>query len=188
MTSKHRHRWIVCVLCVYGFKFWKSGDSGLNIAPFNPKTRLLVLKSFENWPQNIITTKQEKYLYLLVCTNNFVRISVLLDTDASVRLFNSLRPSDAYIYADKFIIIGSDNGLSPGQHQAIIWTNAGILLFVGHLWTNFSEILTKFTFFIQENVFENVVGKMTTSMHPKQKIIVTHIVQVVFRDPYQGSR
>ena len=25
-------------------------------------------------------------------------------------------------------IIGSDNGLSPGQHQEIIWTNAGILL------------------------------------------------------------
>ena len=25
-------------------------------------------------------------------------------------------------------IIGSDNGLMPGRHQAIIWTNAGILL------------------------------------------------------------
>ena len=25
-------------------------------------------------------------------------------------------------------IIDSDNGLSPGQHQAIIWTNAGMLL------------------------------------------------------------
>ena len=24
-------------------------------------------------------------------------------------------------------IIGSDNGLSPGRRQAIIWTNAGIL-------------------------------------------------------------
>ena len=37
-------------------------------------------------------------------------------------------------------IIGSDNGLSPGRHQAIIWTNAGILL-IGPLGTNFSEIL-----------------------------------------------
>ena len=27
-----------------------------------------------------------------------------------------------------YAIIGSDNGLSPGQRQAIIWTNAGILL------------------------------------------------------------
>ena len=40
----------------------------------------------------------------------------------------------------KLPIIGSDNGLSPGRHQAIIWTNAGILL-IGTLGTNFSEIL-----------------------------------------------
>ena len=37
-------------------------------------------------------------------------------------------------------IIGSDNGLSPGRHQDIIWTNAGIL-FIGPLGTNFNEIL-----------------------------------------------
>ena len=36
--------------------------------------------------------------------------------------------------------IGSDNGLLPGRRQAIIWTNAGILL-IGPLGTNFSEIL-----------------------------------------------
>ena len=35
--------------------------------------------------------------------------------------------------------IGSDNGLSPGRHQAITWTNVGILL-IGPLWTNFSEL------------------------------------------------
>ena len=34
-------------------------------------------------------------------------------------------------------IIGSDNGLLPGRHQAIIWTNVGVLL-TGHY---FSEIL-----------------------------------------------
>ena len=37
-------------------------------------------------------------------------------------------------------IIGSDNGLSPGRCQAIIGTNAVILL-IGPLGTNFSEIL-----------------------------------------------
>ena len=37
-------------------------------------------------------------------------------------------------------IIGSDNGLSPNRHQAITWTNAGILL-IGPLGTNFNEIL-----------------------------------------------
>ena len=36
--------------------------------------------------------------------------------------------------------MGSDNGLSPGRRQAIIWTNAGLLL-IGPLGTNFSEIL-----------------------------------------------
>ena len=39
---------------------------------------------------------------------------------------NSLRPSDA-ICVSTLTIIGSDNGLSPGRHQAIIWTNAGML-------------------------------------------------------------
>ena len=34
--------------------------------------------------------------------------------------------------------MGSDNGLSPGRHQAIIWTNAGILL-NGPLRRNFSD-------------------------------------------------
>ena len=32
------------------------------------------------------------------------------------------------ICVGKLPIIGSDNGLSPGRRQAIIWTNAGILL------------------------------------------------------------
>ena len=40
----------------------------------------------------------------------------------------------------KLTIIGSDNGLSPDRRQAIIWTNAGILL-IGPLGTNFSEIV-----------------------------------------------
>ena len=44
------------------------------------------------------------------------------------------------ICVGKLTIIGSDYGLSPGRRQAIIWTNAGILL-IGPLGTNFSEIL-----------------------------------------------
>ena len=39
----------------------------------------------------------------------------------------------------KLIIIASDNGLSSGQNQAIIWTGAGILL-IGLLGTTLSEI------------------------------------------------
>ena len=53
-----------------------------------------------------------------------------------------------HICIGKLTIIGSDNGLLPGRPQAIIWTNAGILL-IGPLETNFSEILIEihtFTF------------------------------------------
>ena len=46
-----------------------------------------------------------------------------------------------HICVNKLTIIGSENGLSPGRRQAIILTNAGILL-IGPLWTKFSgEIL-----------------------------------------------
>ena len=45
-----------------------------------------------------------------------------------------------HICVSKVTIIVSDNGLSPGRRQAIIWNNAGILL-IGTLGTNFNEIL-----------------------------------------------
>ena len=45
-----------------------------------------------------------------------------------------------HICSSKLTIIGSDNGLLPDRHQAIIWTNAGILLILS-IGTNFSEIL-----------------------------------------------
>ena len=47
---------------------------------------------------------------------------------------------ETHICVGKFTIIGSDNGLSPGRRQAIIWTNGGILL-IGPLGTNFNGIL-----------------------------------------------
>ena len=51
-----------------------------------------------------------------------------------------------YICVGKLTIIGSDNGLSPGRRQAIIWTNAGILS-IEPLGTNFSEILIRIQIF-----------------------------------------
>ena len=62
-------------------------------------------------------------------------------------------------------IIGSDNGLSPGRRQAIIWTNAGILL-IGPLGTNFNEVLYQNSYiFIQENPFENAVCEMASILY-----------------------
>ena len=67
---------------------------------------------------------------------------------------NSLMPSDAYILT----IIGSDNGLSPNRRQAIIWTNAGILL-IRPSGTNFSEILIEIGVFS----FKKVHLKMSSA-------------------------
>ena len=47
-----------------------------------------------------------------------------------------------HICVSKLTIIGSDNGLSSSRCQAIIWTNAGILL-KRTSGTNFSEILSE---------------------------------------------
>ena len=57
-----------------------------------------------------------------------------------VRFFMCYRGRVTHICVSKLTIIGSDNGLSPGRRQAIIWTNAGILL-IGPLGANFCEIL-----------------------------------------------
>ena len=65
---------------------------------------------------------------------------------------NSLRPSGAYMLHTKLTNTGSDNGLSPGQHQATIWINAGILLIVP-LRTNFSGILIKIDTFSLKKIY-----------------------------------
>ena len=51
-----------------------------------------------------------------------------------------------HICIGKLTLIGSDNGLLPGQCQAIVQTNAGLLL-IGPLGTNFSEILIEIHIF-----------------------------------------
>ena len=64
-----------------------------------------------------------------------------------------------HIYINKLTIIGSDNGLSPGRRQAIIGTNAGILL-IGPLGTNFSEILIEIhTFSFKKMHLKMLSGK-----------------------------
>ena len=74
-----------------------------------------------------------------------------------------------YIWVGKLTIIGSDNGLSPERREAVIWTNAGILL-IGPLGTNFSEILIAIqTFsFKKINAFENIVCKMVSILSRPQ--------------------
>ena len=68
-----------------------------------------------------------------------------------------------HICVGNLTIIGPDNGLSPGWHQAIIWTNAGILL-IQTLGTNFSEILREiYTFPFKKMHLKMSYGKFRPS-------------------------
>ena len=60
-----------------------------------------------------------------------------------------------HICVVKLTIIGSDNGLSPGRRQAIIWTNAGILL-IRPLETNFSEMFIEIKIFSLKKIYLKV--------------------------------
>ena len=63
-----------------------------------------------------------------------------------------------HICVNKLTILGSDNGFAPGRRQAIIRTNAAILL-IGPLVTNFSEILIR----IQTFSFKKMHLKMSSA-------------------------
>ena len=67
-----------------------------------------------------------------------------------------------HICVGKLTIIGSDNGLSPGRHQAIIRTNAGILS-IRPLGTNFSEILIEILTFS----FKKMRLKVSSAKRPQ---------------------
>ena len=68
---------------------------------------------------------------------------------------------ETHICVGKLTIIASDNGLSPGRRQAIIWTNAGILL-IGPLGTNFNDILIE----IHTFSFSKMHLKMSSAKWP----------------------
>ena len=68
------------------------------------------------------------------------------------------------------------NGLSPGRRQAIIWTNAGILL-IRTLGTNFSEILGKIHSFSSKKMYvkmSSAKGHLFSLSLNEFKVILTH--------------
>ena len=83
-----------------------------------------------------------------------------------------------HICLNELNTIGSDNGLSPSRHQAIIWTNAGILL----IGTNCSEILSE----IHTFSFKKMHVKMSSGKWPPfclgLNVLTTH-QQVVSSNP-----
>ena len=79
-----------------------------------------------------------------------------------------------HICVGNLTIISPDNGLSPGRRQAIIWTNAGILL-MGPIGTNFNEIL----FEIHAFSFKKMHLKMSSGKFPPfclgLNVLIRHI-------------
>ena len=73
-----------------------------------------------------------------------------------------------HICVGELAIFGSDNGLSPGRRQAIIWTNAGILS-IGPLGTNFSKILIEMqTFSFKKTHLKMSSGKKSAILSRPQ--------------------
>ena len=73
-------------------------------------------------------------------TNQLCYTQLLADKYAMSHDYNSLIEAEWSIYASvNEVITGLDNGLLPVWHQAIIWTNVGLLL-IRPFATNFSEI------------------------------------------------
>ena len=64
-----------------------------------------------------------------------------------------------HLCVSKLTNIGSDNGLLTGRHQAITWTDVGIV-FIGPLQTNFDESWIKIHTFSFKNIHLKVGWKM----------------------------
>ena len=77
-----------------------------------------------------------------------------------------------HICVNKLTTIGSDNGLSPERRQAIIWTNAGILL-IGPLGTNFSEILIEIQTFSLKKIRLKMSSAKCCSFHLSLNVLST---------------
>ena len=104
----------------------------------------------EQWGSNSYAWNRNNNVYQSICIYVYIYIYIYilwnLDRTISAWVHNTvsvdgLKPwyfssknstlthwgQVTHICVRKLIIIGSDNGLSPGRRQAIIWTNAGIL-------------------------------------------------------------
>ena len=81
-----------------------------------------------------------------------------------------------HICIGNLTIIGSDNGLSPGRRQAIIWANDGILL-IRSLETNYSEILSKIhTFSFKKMLLKTLSAKWQPSCLGLNELTFVHIM------------
>ena len=94
-----------------------------------------------NFSRNIQFSAPEGLTDNNQCTHCIIVWFVILLLLILSRKFRTLTETEWRIYCvSKLKIIGSDNGLMPCRCQAIIWSNAGVLL-IGPLGPNFSQNL-----------------------------------------------
>ena len=132
----------------------------------NWTTRNRLWKRLWNWNRNkpfpfYIKRHMSMFIFLEYTCHIIQASMCILNTFSRIRChLLSHRGRVTHICVSKIIIIGSDNGLLPGRCQAIIWTNAEILL-IGLLGTNFNEIeVSKSRHFHWRKSLKNVVCKM----------------------------
>ena len=87
-----------------------------------------------------------------------------------------------HICVGNLTIIASNNGLSPYRRQAIIWTNAGILL-IGPLGTNFSEILIKILTFS----FKKMRLKVSSAKRRPFCLVLNVLTDIILFSVSQGA-
>ena len=87
-----------------------------------------------------------------------------------------------HICVSKLITIGSDNGLSPGRHQAIIWVHSGTLL-IAPLGTNFNEILIE----IQTFSLKKIRLKTSSAKCYTVPLRLNKMVSSYNRNPYSDE-
>ena len=165
-------------------KYWLASITQLSY--FFLKTMQFVINSFFGMhffvSTSTVLVRQSRHIYMhTFCSNQriFIIGSVQMPLPIPIDVIFTLSKWDTWckttaflilthrgrvthICVGKLTIIGSDNGLSPGRHQAIIRTNAGILL-IGPLGTNFSEILITIETFLFKKMHLKI---LSAKWHP----------------------
>ena len=103
-----------------------------------------------------------KLFYAHICFQKITELHL-------IRLPSTHGGRETHKYVSKLAIIGWDNSLSPGPCQAIIESNAGILL-IGTPGANFTEILIGIHISTLKNVFEHIVRKMSAILSRPQSV------------------
>ena len=91
-----------------------------------------------------------------------------------------------HICISKLIMIGSDNGLSLGRRQAIIWTNDGILL-IRTFRTHFSELVSEIHTFPFKKMHFKMSGKWRPSCRGLNVLKGQYNIKVIILEDHSSA-